>query len=1082
MCVRNGTRIALWLFLSVTGCWAQPASAVLSGTVTDPAGATVPGAKLTLFSGDTGLTRSLRTGDTGQFVFPLLAPGRYQLRVETKGFKLLVYSDVVLAAAQAARINPVLEISAEPQQIVVDGNSAILNTSALDYTLRASALQNMPMQGRNFLNLAGAAPGVVGRGSLDNFDNFAPEKDFDFSANGRGSVGNTFFLDGLNVTSNIVMGVSNLSPNPDSVEELTVQTNSFTVDQGRTSSLQISMVSKGGTNRFHGAASYFFTNQDLLARSVFTDRYDPFKKHNLAGSLGGPVVRNKAFFFSSFEMLRSSVADANSVQTYESPEFVAFAVKNFPGSLGTRALTEAPLINVTTHGVAKRASDVIGGECGTPASRMMPCGMPLLMEGEYRPNWSRDGLQYNFRGDRYFRDGRDRVYGNYYRTALDLGNPPLRAGMDNSTVFGSHAVEGAWTHTFSPGLICETSFSGIQVGADSAPEARYHIPEINIAGQSTNITPGWGGLYSQHNYNWRNLVSWVRGSHVVKFGGSLYWSDDAADFTRTTARPVFFFRNLLDLVSDRPQSESGVGYDPLTGQPGQFAFGGKITTSGLFVQDEWNAAHNLTVTMGFRWDDFGEPAGTQDLRFTTLDYGGGATGQNVANARLLFNNQAYDHRLNRNFGFRGGVAWSPGKAGVWTIRGGMGLYYDWVALGQSVDLLRQNPPNFIFPTFRTDGGIRPVFNLGTSDTHPFGFYLPAIPSSQFDERGGLVGARPNIGFLASNLSSPRTLNYLLGVERRVAGSLSAGANYSGSYTGNALLGTDFNRGAADLLDGAFDRLNPSFGSMSGVWNGNVIRHHALTATVRMDLPSALLQASYTLSRTTDCGQAGTRQSRDDAYAIPDQSDPCTYQRSYADWDARHRFSLTGSWRLPTVPTGNRLANSVIRGWEVSTIAILQSGTPFTVVNRNPFDPILNAAGNVVGMKPDSGDYNADGFNYDYPNAPQLDFAASHSRAQFIDGLFSKADFPVPASGTQGNLRRNAFRNPGLFTVDAAMIKNYRLPAAGDTGNLQLRFEFFNALNRVNLQGVDNNLGSATFGRSTAAYSPRMIQVGLRLVF
>jgi len=390
--------------------------------------------------------------------------------------------------------------------------------------------------------------------------------------------------------------------------------------------------------------------------------------------------------------------------------------------------------------------------------------------------------------------------------------------------------------------------------------------------------------------------------------------------------------------------------------------------------------------------------------------------------------------------------------------------------------------NFIFPTFRTDAAIQPVFNLGTSDTYPFGFYLPAIPSAQFDEHGGLVGARPNIGFLSTSPSSPRTVSYMIGLERHIAGRVSTAVNYSGSRTGNALLGTDFNRTAGDLLDGSLNRLNPSFGSMSGVWNGNFIDYDALTATSRVEVPGMFFQASYTLSRTTDCGQAGTRQTRDDAYAIPDLNAPCKLRSGYADWDARHRVSLTGSWRLPSIATGNRLTNSVVRGWELSAIAILQTGTPFTVVNRNPFDPVLNAAGQVIGLKSDSGDYNADGFNYDYPNAPQQDFTVSHTRRQFIDGLFSKADFPVPAAGIEGNLRRNIFRNPGLFNIDAAVIKNCRIPAAGDAGNLQLRFEFFNALNRVNLQGVDNNLSSSTFGRSTAAFSPRMIQVGLRLVF
>ena len=176
--------------------------------VSDPAGASVPAAKVTLSSSDTGFIRSFVTQESGQFVFPLLPPGQYQLRIERVGFKLYVHSSILLGAGQASKLNPMLEISADPQVMVVEDAARMLDTaSGMNIRLRGESLHDMPMEGRNFLNLAGAAPGVAGMGSLSDFDNFAPEKDFDFSANGRGSTGNIFLLDGLNVTSNIVSGV-----------------------------------------------------------------------------------------------------------------------------------------------------------------------------------------------------------------------------------------------------------------------------------------------------------------------------------------------------------------------------------------------------------------------------------------------------------------------------------------------------------------------------------------------------------------------------------------------------------------------------------------------------------------------------------------------------------------------------------------------------------------------------------------------------------------------------------------------------------------------------------------------------------
>lgn len=1076
------------LLVSTLACiacaWGQTTTAVLSGVVSDPAGASVPAAKVTLSSSDTGFLRPFFTQETGQFVFPLLPPGRYQLRIERAGFKLYIRSDLQLGVGQASKLNPVLEISVDPQVVTVEGTGRMLDAaSGLSLSLSAESLHDMPMEGRNFLNLAGAAPGVVGRGSLSDFDNFAPEKDFDFSANGRGSTGNIFLLDGLNVTSNIMSGVANLSPNPDSIQEYNVQTNTFTVEQGRASSLQVSMVTRGGTNFWHGTGSYFFANQDLTARTVFSGQLKPSKKNTLAATLGGPLLNNRLFFFSSTELLRSSDSQENSLRTYESPEFVGWAKSTFPNSVGVRALSQAPLINVSTIGVAKTARDILGSQCGTPDSRLLPCDMPMVVVGQSKPNSSRNGLQYSLRLDRFFRDSRDRVFGNYYRTTLDLGNPIFRAGTGNTSAYGSHAVELSWVHTLESSLLNEASFSGIKVYGDNVPKARYHIPEIDISGQSTNISPGWGGAYAQHHYYWRDVLTWVRGRHILKAGGNYYWSDDWADFTRTSTRPVFNFTNLLDLVRDRPESETALGYNPLTGKPAGLVFGGKVATGGLFLQDEWAATSNLSLTLGVRWDDFGNPVGTQGMRYSNLSYAAGSTlDQRITGAVLRSSAHPYSSSLNRNFSPRAGLAWSPRGDGIWRVHGGIGSYQDWVPLGQSVDLMKQNPPNYIFPTFRAEGEIKPLFNLGTSDTYPFGFALPQIPLGQFDSRGGLVGARPDIGFLAPDLGSPHTLNYLAGAERRLPGGLLAGLNYSGAYTWNALLGTDMNRRGGDLLDGRLDRLNPSFGAMNGVWNGNVIHYNALIATLRRDLARGFgFQASYTLSKTTDFVQAGTRQNRDGPYSIPDQHSIENLQ-SYADWDVRHRFTLMGLWHIPAPTSARRAIGRLLSGWEITSVTILQGSTPFTVINRSPFDPILDAGGRVIGLQPDSGDYNADGYNYDFPNTPARNFTGSHTRRQFIDGVFTAADFPVPTPGTQGKLKRNTFRNPGLLNVDVGLIKNNRALLFEENVNVQLRCEVFNALNRVNLQAVDNNLGSGTFGRSTAAYSPRTIQLGLRVVF
>jgi hypothetical protein len=238
-----------------------------------------------------------------------------------------------------------------------------------------------------------------------------------------------------------------------------------------------------------------------------------------------------------------------------------------------------------------------------------------------------------------------------------------------------------------------------------------------------------------------------------------------------------------------------------------------------------------------------------------------------------------------------------------------------------------------------------------------------------------------------------------------------------------------------------------------------------------------LQGSYTLSKTTDLGQAGSRVNRDGDFAFPE---PGNFQRyeGPADWDARHRVSATGYYVFPD-PPGPEILQRILGGWQLTGVMILQSGIPWQPVNRNSFNPIRDENGNVIGLNPGSGDYNADGYNYDYPNAPAVDLQQSFSTHDYMRGIATAADFPAPEPGTPGNMERHILRGPGLINVDTGMIKNNRIT---ERVNLQLRFEFFNVLNRVNLRNPVDNLGDTRFGRSVSTFNPRIIQLGARLVF
>jgi hypothetical protein len=1065
---RNLLSLAAVLLFGVSTAFAQFSSNI-QGIVEDATKARVPEARVTIRNMDTGIVQESNTSSDGYYRFSSLQPGRYELKVDKTGFQAKSVQ-VVLGTGQTSEVNVALVVGGSTTEVQVTEAAPVLDTadSRVQVTLKTSTLRDMPIQGRNFLSLVAVAPGVTGIGSPGG-DNFATEATPDISGNGRNATGNTYAVDGLSVNSNITAGTTNLNPNPDTIQEMAIQTNNFTVDQSSTSSVVVAMTTKSGTNEYHGTGSYYFTNQNMRARTVFTgSSYEPFKRHDLSATLGGPIIKNKTFAFASVQPLRSASASSNATTTFESPEFVSWAKNNFPNSLGTKILSQYTPTGLGVIGVAKYARDLYPGTCGTAATFGLPCDMPMIDEGTYKPSPFRNGLQYSARADQYLRDSKERIYFNYNRMTLDQENSAIRSGLSSVNTSNSRAVQAAWAHTFSPTLLNEFSFGGSMVyGLNVAGNVAFRVPDVNVTGIGTGISPGWSGMFTQHNYNWKDVVSWVRGSHSIKIGGQVSWGDDWADFSNTN-RPAFQFNGLLDVVRDNPYSESGVIYNPLTGQSTPFIFGAKLTTMNLFVQDEWKVKPNLTLTLGIRYDDFGNPVGIKGMAYNQLFLASGSTiDAQMANASLKTVEHPFSSRQ-RTINPRFGYAWSPGSSGKWSIRGGMGMYHDGALLGETVDPMRSNPPGFVYPTFRQDTAIKPVFSMGTSDTYPFGFSLPTIPAGSLDSRGGLVGTRPDIGATA-DLPASSTINYVVGVERQLAGRTVVGLNYSGSRTWDGYVGTDFNRFAGDLLDGSYDRLNPSFGAINYVFPANSIHYNAMIATVRKEMGRGSFQASYTLSRTTDLYQGGSRsngyESIIDQHLIYDENLRESL-RADAGWDHRHRFAMSGTYEFPTPFAANPVAKRILGGWQIAILGILQSGGPFSVYNGASY-----AAG---------GDYNADGTNFDYPNVSGS-INNSHSRQDFIDrGIFDSSSFTAPTPGTNGNEKRNQFRNPNYINIDSSMLKNNRL--FNERVNLQLKFEFFNVLNRVNLQGVQSDLSSSQFGKVTSTYDPRSIQVGARLSF
>jgi len=1060
----------------------------IRGTVTDPAGAVIPGATVTVRSSATGFITKATTGPSGAFDVPRLAPGDYTLQVRAPGFSIFS-SHATLLTEQTLDLPVQLLVGSDTQSITVESAAPLLSTadSRLQTTLPQNQIDALPVQGRSVIGLANLAPGVTGTGLATTSgvpDNFNVEITNQANANGRGFDGNLYIVDGLDITSSVRPGVVNTAPNADSVQEVAVQTNTYSVEYGRATSIQTAITTKSGANRLHGLASYYYTGNKLWARNEFTPvaGYAPFHYNNFSAAVGGPIYRDQTFFFVSTQLLRS-LSTTSGLTTFESPEFRAFAQSTFPGRIGTSLLTKYPVSHATVTGASKTAQQVFGASCGTAATYNIPCTLPIIDSGTYSLSPFRDGTQYSIRIDQNFK--RERIYASYYNSKVNTLNASVRSGMDLPNLQTSRSFQVNETHTFGAALLNEAKFGYLPIEGLNGATGPFNIPQINISGQGTAIGVGPAHQdFIQHNYHWRDVVSLVKGRHNLRVGFEGFHGDELTLFGQVQSQPVFTFNNLLDLSHDAPFSEAGVYYNPATGQKAFFSLGVSSTTYGVFAQDQWQPTPRLTLDLGIRFDNFGNPYPSSALGsiISNFKLGSGSTlTQQVANGALQVTNKVYDSAP-KAFSPRIGVSWDPTGRHKYVVRGGVGVYHEWFTNGELTVPLRANPPAFANPTFLSTQGIAPLFALGTSATYPFNFPLPSVPAGVPDSHGAYSGfPTANIGGTDPNLTTPLILNYTAGIEHELGNHITVGANYAGSLGHNLPEGdintispdNDINRSSGSYIVNKNKLVRPltSFGAINYTRNGNQSHYNAFIATVNGRFGARdTFQASYTRSSAVDYGTQ-----------YPDVLAARSLYRGPASFDTPNHFSLSESLRLPTfnVLNGNPILHGVTNGWVISGSVILQSGTPFTAYTSATFQPVQDASGNVTGLKTGSGDYNGDGKNYDFPNAPNSGYSQPHDRHSYLRGLFPASSFGIPALGTEGNELRNRFRGPGYANTDLSVLKSFPVL---EQVHLEFRSDFFNIFNRPNLTNFQSDLSNGNFGKATSAFNARYIQLAARLTF
>ena len=1094
---------AVFIVFAVAVLWEIPAVAQFSGsiigTVTDPSGSMVTDAAVTITNKNNQVQLSATSNASGSYSFLNLAPSNYRVLVTAAGFAQTSV-DVVLGTGETLNVPIKLTVAAANQSVQVTSQAPLLDTvdTRNQLTIGPETMETLPLPGRSLISLITLAPGTVGLGAGSGspgsgIDNFSTETQVDASANGQGLTGNMFLVDGLDVTSTARDGVTNLTPNPDSIQETSIQINTFNVEYGRSSSIQMAMTTKSGTDHYHGNLSDYYTTQQLWARTEFTpvSGYAPFHSNNMSATIGGPIIpHHQNFFFFAIEPLRSLNTTDSSV-IIEDPMFTKWAQQNHPNTFGTNLLTTYMPTGASDLVPQQTAAQAFGAtSCGKPATDNIPCSMPIFDSALFNASSFRNGLQYDVRLDQYF--SKDRVYGSFYRTTLHTGSPTVRPAFTNTQPFGQYALQLNEAHTFSPTMLNEAVGSVSQVEGDAISSKTMFVPIVNVGGLGTNFGTNGPLYFVQKTYHWRDVLTKVAGRHNLKFGYEGYAGNFVQDWTKTYNHPTFTFTNILTLVQDKPFTETNLAYDPVSGEKSAYDWNVGQSTYGFFAEDTWRPTDRLTLTYGVRWDDFGNVHSNNATSVLAPFYLG--MGQNpdeqVANGRLTVKPNAMNHSISNLFSPRAGLAWDPTGNGQWVIRTGAGIYRRWTSIGELENSLQGNPPGPIKPTFQAGQAIGPLLTLGNSNESPYGFTYPTLGPQTIDAKGGIQGLQFGVGSVDPNLKSPISYIYAATVEREFMKNLVASIGYSGSRSTNLLsgagksavgYGVNINSYPGDLIQHnklVPTRLNTSFGTITYTANDREASYNALILAVRGRFAhNGFFSASYTHSS-----------SQDDLGVYPTWQHPHQWYGP-SSWDIPNRLSLVWNYQLPTPNHGQGILGHFAGGWGLSGITILQSGSPFTVGNGQPFKPTVDANGKYSDIATTSGDYNADGDNNDYPDV--VSYRTATNRQAYLNaGLFAKdttggqfaygwSNFPLPAFGQEGNEKPFRFRNPGFAGTDFALLKN---TAIHEAVNLQLRFEAYNIFNRPNLGAVNTAIPQATFGKSTSTLLPRWIQLGANLRF
>jgi hypothetical protein len=1111
--------------------------ASMRGTVHDPSGAVIPGATVTLVDTDTNRTVVATSDDNGTYIFNALGPAPYRLTVERQGFQKKVLEHVQIIPEQLNSLDLQLDLGEVQQTVTVSGTTQALDTetATVSGTINSNQIQHLPSYNRDIFQLAQLAPGVFADGSQASGGGtnnqpgnqgvggsgsgdagiFATENGVQLQNAGGQYETNSITIDGISTVSAVWGGSSVITPSEDSVQDMKVVSNSYDAENGRFSGAQIQVLTKGGTNQFHGSAFFKASRPGLNAYQAWNGlgsdqpgtpairglNRDENRFNNYGGSLGGPIWKNKIFAFFNIET-SPLTAVTTSQGWYETSQFdssaaaagsIAKTYLSFPGNAVAASGIVAEKCNAAglLQGVncmqvnggldigspLKTGSGLqdltYGGSSDTPGVGGGFDGIPDIAFYNLLNPTKISQTQYNGRLDADL-TAKDRLTFTIYwvpDNSTNYNGPNRSENLWHDQIIND-AFALIWNHTFSPSLLnqARANAAGWRYNElSSNPQEPFGLPSDNIQAIGS-ITPGaFGapppGQFNQWTYTYNDVLTKIAGKHSIKVGGELtrlsYLNSNLG-----AARPTFNFENLWDFANDAPYSESGY-FDSKTGVPFANRQDDRENLWAFFGQDDIKVRPNLTVNLGLRWSYF-DSLYSKENNQDVLQFGSGSnvlTGLNVRVGGHLYTPQK------DNFGPVVGFAWQPNiYQGKIVIRGGFGIGYNQNEIAITANS-SGNPPNAVnanfacaYVTFATNpscAGNGIFYETANNLNSIFGYApnpsaITTYGSNNLPICPAPCGSPISVAGFPSNPKTIAVYHYSLDVQGQLPFNSVFTLGYQGNETRHLLVQENYDAIAA--AQGL--ALNPGVQTLNYWENAGTANYNALIGTVSHNMSRGFqVTAQYTWAKAMDENSG------------PYYEDPYPFNTSAAygraDYDARNAFKLFGLWQPVFFHGSHSWIEKVAGGWSLSGIWNLHSGFPW--------NPYYNTSGNVY--------YGSSGYGNLRPVAVVPGYGLSTSNKTFeqdvnpnyggdasqfftaptyVQGPAFPAFAPAPPIG----IRRNPLNGPGYNDVDASLSKGFGLPnnrILGEAARFEVRADFYNLFNKTNLnvQSLDPVIGSVS---------------------